>query len=84
MAAGGSDKSTGDPLRDVIIAQGKEKSALDELHERRELSDEVWAELRRHLDEPLLIELCMLIGHYEMLAMTINSLGIEPDTPRRV
>jgi hypothetical protein len=26
-----------------------------------------------------LIELCMLIGHYEMLAMTLNSLGVEPE-----
>ena len=54
--------------------------AADELHERRELSDEAWAELSRHLTEPELIELCLLIGHYEMLAMTINSLRIEPDT----
>ena len=54
--------------------------AADELHERRELSDEAWAELSRHLAEPELIELCLLIGHYEMLAMTINSLRIEPDT----
>ena len=54
--------------------------AADELHERRELSDDAWAELSRHLTEPELIELCLLIGHYEMLAMTINSLRIEPDT----
>ncbi len=54
--------------------------AADELHERRELSDDAWTELSRHLTEPELIELCLLIGHYEMLAMTINSLRIEPDT----
>ena len=34
----------------------------------------------RHFTEPELIELCMLVGHYEMLAMTINWLRIEPDT----
>ncbi len=28
-----------------------------------------------------LIELCVLVGHYQMLAMTINALGIEPDPP---
>ena len=39
-----------------------------------------WDELSRHFTEPELIELCLLIGHYEMLAMTINSLRIEPDT----
>ena len=34
------------------------------------------------LDEVLLIELCMLIGHYEMLAMTLNTLGVEPERRR--
>ena len=54
--------------------------AADDLHGRRELSDEAWTELSRHFTEPELIQLCLLIGHYEMLAMTINSLRIEPDT----
>ncbi len=53
--------------------------AADELHSRRVLSDEVWSELRAELSDEQLIELCMLVGHYEMLAMTINSLQIEPD-----
>jgi AhpD family alkylhydroperoxidase len=54
--------------------------AADELHERREISDELWAILSTEYSPRKLIELCMLIGHYEMLAMTINSLQIEPDT----
>jgi len=53
--------------------------AADELHERRELSDELWAELRPLLSDAQLIELCMLVGHYEMLAMTLNSLRVQPD-----
>jgi alkylhydroperoxidase family enzyme len=53
--------------------------AADELHEQRVLSDELFAELRAHLSEAELIELLLLVGHYEMLATTINSLGIEPD-----
>jgi AhpD family alkylhydroperoxidase len=57
--------------------------ATDELHERRELSDELWAELRDELTEIELIELPMLVGHYEMLAMTIASLRIGLDEPRR-
>jgi hypothetical protein len=28
------------------------------------------------------IELCMLAGHYEMLATTIAALRIQPDAPR--
>jgi alkylhydroperoxidase family enzyme len=55
--------------------------AADELHERRAFSGELWAELSGQLSEVELIELCMLVGHYEMLAMTLNSLRVEPDPP---
>ena len=53
--------------------------AADEMHELRDVTDGTWAALREHLDDRDLVELCLLIGHYEMLAMTINSLGIQPD-----
>ena len=39
-------------------------------------------ELERELTDVEAIELLMLIGHYEMLAMTIASLRIAPDEPR--
>jgi alkylhydroperoxidase family enzyme len=55
--------------------------AADELHAHRTLSDELWAELRGELSDVELIELCMLVGHYEMLAMTLNALRVEPDPP---
>ncbi len=53
--------------------------AADELHSDRRLSDETWGELRPLLSDEELIELCMLVGHYEMLAMTLNSLEVEPE-----
>lgn len=53
--------------------------ASDQLHANREISDELWSRLAAMLDEGQLIELCMLIGHYEMLAMTLNSLRVQPD-----
>lgn len=53
--------------------------AVDELHADRRIGDEVWERLRGMLDDLELIELCMLVGHYEMLAMTLNSLAVEPD-----
>ena len=55
----------------------------DELHTDRRVSDTTWAALRRHLSETDVIEYLLLIGHYEMLAMTLNSLGVEPDQERR-
>ncbi|HEY1285908.1 MAG TPA: carboxymuconolactone decarboxylase family protein [Solirubrobacterales bacterium] len=54
-------------------------SAADELHETGEIGDPLWERLRGELDEVLLIELCMLVGHYEMLAMTLRSLRVAPD-----
>jgi NAD(P)-dependent dehydrogenase (short-subunit alcohol dehydrogenase family)/alkylhydroperoxidase family enzyme len=56
--------------------------ACDEMHQQREISDSLWAALSVEFDDVELIELCMLIGHYEMLAMTIASLRIQPDELR--
>lgn len=55
--------------------------ATDELHRERAISDDTWAELAAHLREHELIELCLLVGHYEMLAMTLNSLRVQEDAP---
>lgn len=54
-------------------------TATDELHERRVITKATWRQLAAELDEQELIELCMLVGHYEMLAMALNSLGVEPE-----
>jgi AhpD family alkylhydroperoxidase len=51
----------------------------DELHETREISDRHWQRLRREFSDEELIELLMLVGHYELLAMTLNALRVEPD-----
>ena len=59
--------------------------AADELHGgERTISDELWTALAAELDDRRLIELCLLVGHYEMLAMTLNALRVAPDpvTPR--
>jgi len=56
--------------------------AADELHDRRRISEETWEPLSRTLADEELIEVCMLVGHYEMLAMTLNSLCVEPDVIR--
>jgi 4-carboxymuconolactone decarboxylase len=53
--------------------------ATDELHDRRVITDRTWRALAAELTERQLVELCLLVGHYEMLAMTLNSLGVEPE-----
>ena len=51
----------------------------DELIRTKDLSDETWRRLGRHLDQRRSIEFIMLVGHYDMLATFIRTLRIEPD-----
>jgi AhpD family alkylhydroperoxidase len=53
--------------------------AADELHGEGRIGDALWAELSVELDDRRLIELCLLVGHYVMLAMTLNTLRVQPD-----
>jgi AhpD family alkylhydroperoxidase len=61
--------------------------AVDELHDGDRIGDALWAELAAEYRDTELIELCLLTGHYIMLAMTLNSLGValdpEPDPAAR-
>ncbi len=58
--------------------------AADEMHDARQIGDALWGELAGQFDEVRLIEICMLIGHYEMLAMTLNTLAVQPELPARL
>jgi 4-carboxymuconolactone decarboxylase len=51
--------------------------AADELHEQARLGDDTWAALARHYDERQLIEVCMVVGQYHLVAFVLNSLGVE-------
>lgn len=51
--------------------------AADELVDNRVLGDDTWRALAAELNENQLVEFCMLVGHYQMVAMTINSCGLE-------
>jgi AhpD family alkylhydroperoxidase len=57
--------------------------ACDEMHAEGRIGEETWRRLAAELDDRLLIELCLLIGHYEMLAMTLNTLQVQLDPPRK-
>ena len=51
--------------------------AADELHERSAISDQTWEALAAEYDYQQLIEVCMVVGQYHMVAFTLNSLGVE-------
>ena len=53
--------------------------AADELHATSTLSDATWAALAERYDTEQLIELPMLVGHYHLVAMALNSFGVELD-----
>jgi 4-carboxymuconolactone decarboxylase len=50
--------------------------AADELHAKARISDDTWQALADRYDERQLIEVPMLVGHYHMVAFTLNSLGV--------
>ena len=57
--------------------------AADELLSAREVSDPTWDRLATYLSDADIIEFCLLVGHYEMLAMTLNTLRVQPDQVNR-
>ncbi|HYI45998.1 MAG TPA: carboxymuconolactone decarboxylase family protein [Actinomycetota bacterium] len=57
-------------------------TAVDQLHTERDLDEDAWTALRRHLDERDCIEFLMLVGHYEMLATFLGTLRVPLDSRR--
>lgn len=73
-------RTTGDPSsfppRQALLLR-----VADALHADRDLPDDLWAAVSAELGEVESIELLMLVGHYEGLAMTLNALRVQPDAP---
>jgi alkylhydroperoxidase family enzyme len=69
------------PQDDISDGWGPRDHALlraaDELHESSVISDETWKVLADGYDYQQLIEVCMVVGQYHMVAFTLNSLGVE-------
>lgn len=51
--------------------------ATDELIETRTISDATWTALRQELSENEIVEFCMIVGHYVMVAGTVNAMGVR-------
>jgi 4-carboxymuconolactone decarboxylase len=72
IAAGPTDPGWG-PFDATLL------TAADELHADWGLSDQTWSLLAERYNVQQLIELPMLVGHYHMVAMTLNALGVQLD-----
>ncbi|MFF0817300.1 carboxymuconolactone decarboxylase family protein [Rhodococcus sp. NPDC003318] len=57
-------------------------AGVDDLITTKNLAEGTWSALAAHLDERGLIEFVLLVGQYDMLATTIDTLRIERDTFR--
>ncbi|MDE2422533.1 MAG: carboxymuconolactone decarboxylase family protein [Gammaproteobacteria bacterium] len=49
---------------------------VDELIDHKRISAETWRDLSTYFNADQLVEFCILIGHYIMVAITINSTGV--------
>ena len=67
----GADAPGWAPLEAALLA------ASDELHRESSISDGTWAALAADLNEAQLIEVCMVVGQYHLVAFTLNSLGVQ-------
>ena len=53
--------------------------AVDELHAEARLSDATWQALAARYDTQQMLDLLFTVGQYDMLAMVLNSLGVQLD-----
>jgi alkylhydroperoxidase family enzyme len=67
----GPSASGWSPLEALLL------QATDELHNKRRITSSTWDELARQLNEIQLIELCFLVGQYEMLAMFLQTVDVR-------
>ena len=56
--------------------------AAGQLHETAFIDDETWAILAKEFDTRQMMELVMTVGGYHMLAMALNSFGVQLDEGR--
>ena len=55
-------------------------AAVDELVDQTRISDDTWAALGEELDKRQLMDFVFTVGGYHMLAMALNTFGVEPAT----
>jgi alkylhydroperoxidase family enzyme len=70
VAAGPSAEGWGEDDADIL-------RAADELHEGARISDATWQALSGRYSQAQLIEICMVVGQYHLVAFTLRSLGVQ-------
>ncbi|OPX12720.1 carboxymuconolactone decarboxylase family protein [Mycobacterium sp. AT1] len=68
-------------VQSVDAAEGFDRTLLagvDELVDDARISDGTWAALSEHFDKRELMDFVFTVGGYHMLAMALNTFGVEP------
>lgn len=68
-------------VQGVEAAEGFDRTLLagvDELVDDARISDGTWAALSEHFDKRELMDFVFTVGGYNMLAMALNTFGVEP------
>jgi 4-carboxymuconolactone decarboxylase len=71
-----------DDIRDGKLADESDQAvlgAVDDLVDRGTLSTPIWAELGRHFTDDQRMDLVFTIGGYYLLALAVNSFGVEDE-----
>ena len=75
-----------DELKDITIGSSADSwsewdsallKAAEELHEAALVSEETWATLSRQYDKRQMMEVVFTVGQYNLVAMYLNSLGVQ-------
>lgn len=66
----GPDAGSWSPFDEALLR------AADELHRDAVIGDSTWATLAGRYTDEQLIEVPMVVGHYHLVAFTLNSLGV--------
>lgn len=53
--------------------------ACDQVHTNKVIDELTWQRLTKHLNQQQMIELLILIGHYEMLAAFLLNMGVQTE-----
>lgn len=72
---------TGPSAEGLTDRQRAMLTAVDEYVLRRDLSDEAWADLSKHLSTQQIIEFCALAGNYDAIAALLTTLRVPMDFP---
>jgi 4-carboxymuconolactone decarboxylase len=79
VSAAHIDMATGDDMRGFDRRTAALLIATDELLTKRKLTTSGWAAVTEECTPDEVLELTMFVGHYVMVAMVINTVGIEPE-----